>query len=100
MCQEAAVQQELSRISQFSYVCESYLKIDLALCQRLISSSWSREPCRVCMLLGVLADVCEEVCLVLGVIVPVLVTCLIAVSKYLVNKGKEVFYCGLQFLEL
>lgn len=52
------------------------------------------------MLLGVLADVCQEVCPVLGVIVPVLVTCLIAVSKYLVNKGKEVFYCGLQFLEL
>lgn len=43
------------------------------------------------MLLGVLADVCQEVCPVLGLIVPVLVTCLIAVSKYLVNKGKEVF---------
>lgn len=86
---------ELSRISQFSYVCESYLRIDLALCQRLISSLWLRKPCRVCMflcmLLGVLADVCQEVFPVLGVIIPVLVTCLIAVSKYLVNKGKEVF---------
>lgn len=86
---------ELSRISQFSYVCESYLRIDLALCQRLISSLWLRKPCRVCMflcmLLGVLADVCQEVFPVLGVIIPILVTCLIAVSKYLVNKGKEVF---------
>lgn len=45
----------------------------------------------LCMLLGVLPDVCQEVFPVLGVIIPVLVTCLIAVSKYLVNKGKEVF---------
>lgn len=95
---------ELSRISQFSYVCESYLRIDLALCQRLISSLWLRKPCRVCMflcmLLGVLADVCQEVYPVLGVIMPVLVTCLIAVSKYLVNKRQGGFYFVVQFLEL
>lgn len=49
------------------------------------------------MLLGVLADVCQEVFWVSGVTVPVLVTCLIAVSKYLGSKGKEVFAMAYSF---